>query len=351
MSADKAPEAPSLNRGKHLVIGGAGSIGSEIVDQLVTAGAERVTVLDNLVRGRRSNITASLDTGRVELVEGDIRDRALVRELVDGPGGVDTVFNQAATPITQCADDPRLAVDVMVNGTINVLEAIDKVGKSATAAARGTRAPKLVAASSASVHEMAEVLPMGERHRAHNNHTAYGASKMPGDKIVASFRNKYGLDYVIMRYVNVYGPYMDVHGKYAEVLVRWMERIDDGLPPLIYGDGSNAVDFVTTEDVTRANLLAAVSPITAGVYHVASGTEVSLQDLAEALLRVMGSDLPVEYVTERTSKSVERQLADTSAVARDLGFHATIGLDEGLHQLVEWWRSLRVGVATDSSHI
>lgn len=337
--------ASRLQGGRYLVTGGAGTIGSEIVDQLVAAGAQRVTVLDNLVRGHRSNIADALDSGRVELVEGDILDRSLVRELVNDPAGLDAVFHQAAIRITQCAEDPRLAVDVMVNGTFNVLEAVAGVGNSASAAARGTRAPKVVAASSASVYGMAEAFPTTERHHPYNNDTIYGAAKTFNEGMLASFRAMYGLDYVMLRYFNVYGPRMDVHGKYTEVLVRWMERIDDGLPPLIFGDGQQTMDFVIAEDIARANLLAAASPVTEGVYNVASGTETSLQELAEALLRVMDSDLPVEYGPERAVNSVVRRLADTSAAERDLGFRATIGLDEGLRRLVEWWRPLREEVA------
>lgn len=325
------PDLTTLSGGRFLVTGGAGTIGSEIVDQLLAAGAEQVDVLDNLVRGRRSNIAAALETGRVNLVEGDIRDRALVRELVDGK---DVVFHQAAIRITQCAEDPRLAVDVMVNGTFTVLEAAVSAG-----------VPKVVAASSASVYGMAEEFPTTERHHPYNNDTIYGAAKTFNEGMLASFRAMYGLDYVMLRYFNVYGPRMDVHGKYTEVLVRWMERIDDGLSPLIFGDGSQTMDFVISEDIARANLLAAASPITAGVYNVASGTETSLKDLAEALLRVMGSDLPVEHGPERAVNSVVRRLADTSAAERDLGFRTTVGLDEGLRQLVQWWRPLRDEVA------
>ncbi|MEW1982237.1 SDR family NAD(P)-dependent oxidoreductase [Citricoccus sp. NPDC079358] len=343
----------SLNGRRFLVTGGAGTIGSEIVDQLVAAGAEKVTILDNLVRGRRSNIAAALESGRVELVEGDILDRALVRDLVADRNGVDTVFHQAAIRITQCAEDPRLAVDVMVNGTFNVLEAVAAVGNSASAAASagGRRAPRVVAASSASVYGMAEQFPTTERHHPYNNDTIYGAAKTFNEGLLASFRAMYGLDYVMLRYFNVYGPRMDVHGKYTEVLVRWMERIDDGLPPLIFGDGSQTMDFVIAGDIARANLLAAASPITEGVYNIASGTETSLKDLAEALLRVMGSDLPIEYGPERAVNSVVRRLADTSAAERDLGFRATTGLDEGLRRLVEWWRPLREEVAAGRSLI
>ena len=310
-----------------LVTGGAGTIGSEIVDQLIRAGAGQVVVLDNLVRGRRENIVDAFATGRVDLVEGDIRDRDTVAELVRGQ---DAVFHQAAIRITQCAEDPRLAVDVMVNGTFNVIEA---------AAAAGV--PKVVAASSASVYGMAEEFPTTERHHPYNNDTTYGAAKAFNEGMLASFRAMYGLDHVLLRYFNVYGPRMDAHGKYTEVLVRWMERIDDGLPPLIFGDGSQTMDFVFTEDIARANLLAAAAPVTSGVYNVASGTETSLLDLARTLLRVMGSDLPVEHGPERAVNSVVRRLADTTAAERDLGFRATVPLEQGLERLVTWWRPLR----------
>ncbi|SDB93468.1 UDP-glucose 4-epimerase [Raineyella antarctica] len=321
----------ALRGRRFLVTGGAGTIGSGIVDQLLAAGAERVDVLDNLVRGRRANLAGALASGRVELVEGDIRDRSLVGGLVRGQ---DVVFHQAAIRITQCAEDPRLAVDVMVNGTFNVVEAAASAGVS-----------KVVAASSASVYGMAEEFPTTERHHPYNNDTIYGAAKTFNEGLLASFRAMYGLDYVMLRYFNVYGPRMDVHGKYTEVLVRWMERIDDGLPPLIFGDGSQTMDFVFSEDIARANLLAAAGPVTAGVYNIASGEETSLLELAQTLLRVMGSDLPVVHGPERTVNSVVRRLADTSAAARDLGFRSTVSLDEGLRRLVEWWRPLRDEVA------
>jgi UDP-glucose 4-epimerase len=154
-----------------------------------------------------------------------------------------------------------------------------------------------------------------------------------------------GLDYVILRYFNVYGPRMDVHGLYTEVLVRWMERIADGRPPLIFGDGLQTMDFVFTRDIARANLLAATADLHEGVYNIASGTETSLLQLAEALLRAMDSDLSVEHGPERAVNGVTRRLADTSAAERDLGFTAEVGLDEGLRELVEWWRPLREEIA------
>jgi UDP-glucose 4-epimerase len=314
-----------------LVTGGAGTIGSTLVDQLVQAGAARVQVIDNLVRGRRANLDDAIASGRVELIDGDIRDADLVDALTRGK---DLVFHQAAIRITQCAEEPRLALEVLVDGTFNVVEA----------AARH-RVGKLIAASSASVYGMAEEFPTTERHHHHNNDTLYGAAKSFNEGLVRSFRAMAGLDYVLLRYFNVYGPRMDVHGLYTEVLVRWMERIADGRPPLIFGDGTQTMDFVCVPDIARANLLAAQSDVVEGVYNIASGTETSLLGLAQALLRAMDSDLHVEHGPERAVNGVVRRLADTEAARRDLGFEASIGLEEGLRMLVDWWRPLRSEIA------
>jgi UDP-glucose 4-epimerase len=318
-----------------LVTGGAGTIGSTLVDQLVDAGAGHVDVLDNLVRGRRANLDGALASGRVTLVDGDIRDRDLVRDLTRGK---DLVFHQAAIRITQCAEEPRLALEVLVDGTFNVLEA-----------AATERVAKVVAASSASVYGMAEQFPTGERHHHHNNDTFYGAAKSFNEGMLRSFRAMSGLDYVALRYFNVYGPRMDVHGLYTEVLVRWMERIADGQPPVIFGDGRQTMDFACTTDIARANVLAAVSDVTEGVYNVASGSETSLLQLAEALLRVMGSDLHVEHGPDRPVNGVVRRLADVSAAREDLGFVTRVGLEEGLRELVDWWRPLRAEIAAGRS--
>ena len=317
----------ALNGARVLVTGGAGTIGSTLVDQLLDAGAARVDVLDNLVRGRIDNLSGALATGRATLVDGDIRDRSLVHELTRGK---DLVFHQAAIRITQCAEDPRLALEVLVDGTFNVFEAAAEHGVD-----------KIVTASSASVYGLAEQFPTGERHHHHNNDTFYGAAKSFNEGMIRSFKAMNDLDYVVLRYFNVYGPRMDVHGLYTEVLVRWMERIADGKPPLIFGDGQQTMDFVFTSDIARANLLAAESDVTEGVYNVASGQETSLLQLAEALLRAMDSDLSVEHGPERAVNGVSRRLADTTAASSDLGFTATTELEAGLRELVEWWQPLR----------
>jgi UDP-glucose 4-epimerase len=310
-----------------LVTGGAGTIGSHVVDELVRGGAAEVVVLDNFVRGRRDNLAWALDNGPVRLVEGDIRDVALVRELT---AGQDLVFHLAAIRITQCAEEPRLANEVLVDGTFNVVEAAAEAGVK-----------KLIASSSASVYGLAEQFPTTERHHPYNNDTFYGAAKAFNEATLRSFHAMQGLDYVALRYFNVYGPRMDIHGLYTEVLIRWMERIESGTAPLILGDGLQTMDFVHVADIARANILAARADVTDEVFNVASGTETSLRDLAQALSDVMKSDLAPEFGPARAVNGVTRRLADTSAAADRLGFRAELSLNEGLQGLVEWWRSSR----------
>ena len=309
---------------KHLVTGGAGLVGSHIADLLARQGAGEIVVVDDFSRGRRENLAAAIERGPVRIVEGDIRDVELLGELM---AGVDTVFHQAAIRITQCAEMPRLAHDVLATGTFNVLEA---------AVAAGVR--KVVAASSASIYGQAEDFPTREDHHPWANDTLYGAAKVYLEGLLRSFHAMHGLDWVALRYFNVYGPRMDVHGVYTEVLVRWMERIAAGQPPIIFGDGTQTMDFVYIEDIARANLLAAESDATDEVFNVATGVETSLRELAEKLLAVMGSDLEVEYAPPRKVNPVARRWASTEAARQRLGFEAAVPLEEGLRRLVDWWR-------------
>ena len=313
-----------------LITGGLGLVGSHIADALVERDVE-VVVLDDLSRGRRANLARAEAGGTVRVVEGDIRDQALVHRVTDG---VDVVFHQAALRITRCAEEPRLAIDVLVNGTANVLDAAVKAGVR-----------KVVAASSASVYGMAERFPTAEDHHPYANDTLYGAAKAFNEGLLRSYHAMYGLDYVALRYFNVYGPRMDIHGVYTEVLVRWMERIAAGRPPLIMGDGLQTMDFVHVCDIARANVLAATSDVTDEVFNVAGGTETSLVELAQALLDVMGADLPVEYGPARSINSVVRRLADTTRARERIGFRAEVSLEDGLRSLVEWWRAEQMEVA------
>lgn len=318
-----------------LITGGAGLVGSHIADLLVERSAKEIVILDNFVRGRRENIARAMSSGLVTVVEGDIRDRKLVADVMQG---IDIVFHQAAIRITQCAEDPRLALEVLVDGTFNVAEQAvrSKVGK-------------LVAASSASVYGMADEFPTAELHHPYNNRTFYGAAKVFNEGLLRSFHEMYGLPYVVLRYFNVYGPRMDIFGVYTEVLIRWMERIVAGQGPLIFGDGKQTMDFIFSEDIARANIAAADSSVVDEVFNVASGVETSLNDLAAALLRAMGSSAPVEYGPERKVNPVARRIADTSKARRLLGFEASVSLEDGLRKLVKWWLAERQ--AKESAHV
>lgn len=305
--------------------GGAGMIGSTIVDQLIDHEIDQIVVIDNLVRGLRANLSRALESGRVTLVEGDIGDRAVLAKVM---AGVDVVFHQAALRITQCAAEPRRAMEVLVDGTFNVLEA-------AVAAGAG----RVVAASSASVYGLAQTFPTPEDHHTYASRTLYGAAKAFNEGMLRSFNEMYGLEYVALRYFNVYGPRMDADGVYTEALIRWMQRIDAGQPPLIFGAGSQTMDFVYVEDVARANVLAAESSLSDEVLNLGGGSETSLNELALALLSAMGSQLRPSHTTERTVNAVSRRLADTSRARALLGFEAEVSLEDGLRRLVEWWRS------------
>ena len=308
-----------------LITGGAGLVGSHIADLLVKEEVAEIIILDNFTRGRRENLAEAEANGPLVMVEGDIRDRQLLADVMQG---VDVVFHQAAIRITQCAQEPRLALEVLADGTFNVLEA-----------AVNAKVKKIVAASSASIYGMAEDFPTTESHHPYNNRTFYGAAKTFNEGMLRSFYEMYGLDYVALRYFNVYGPRMDIYGVYTEVLIRWMERIVAGKPPLIFGNGKQTMDFVYIKDIARANILAAKADVTDEVFNIASGVETSLNDLAYSLAKVMKSDLEPEYGPERKVNPVQRRLADVNKAKQLLGFEAQVSLEEGLQQLVNWWCS------------
>jgi UDP-glucose 4-epimerase len=312
-----------MNFKRALITGGAGLVGSHIADLLVRDGLDEIVIVDNFTRGRRDNLANALASGTITIVEGDVRDRKLMAEAMRG---IDVVFHQAAIRITQCAEDPRLALDVLSTGTFNVLEA-----------AVAARVKKVVAASSASVYGLAEEFPTPETHHGYDNRTIYGAAKLFNEGLLRSFHDMYGLNYVALRYFNVYGPRMDIHGVYTEVLIRWMERLAKGEPCLILGDGTQTMDFVFIEDIARANVLAAKANVTDEVFNVASGTETSLNELAAALGRVMGCCRQPQYGPARKVNPVSRRLADTAKAERLLGFKARVSLEEGLSRLVAWW--------------
>ena len=308
-----------------LVTGGAGLIGSTTIDLLLRKHAPaQVVVLDNLDRGTLANLEQVRTDPRLSIVKGDICDAEIVRRVTQG---MDAVIHLAALRITACAADARRAMQVMCDGSFNVVDAAREAGVK-----------KIVAASSASIYGLAESFPTREDHHPYNNQTFYGAGKVMLEGLLRSYHSMSGLPYVALRYFNVYGPRMDLHGKYTEVLIRWMDRIAAGQPPLILGDGHQTMDFVYIDDVARSNVLALASDIEDDVFNVASGMETSLNDLAAALLKVMVSDLRPEYGPERGVNPVPRRLADTSKAQRMLGFKSQVNLGVGLARLVAWWQ-------------
>src|SRR5262245_56043994 len=318
-----------IDGAKILVTGGCGLVGSTTIDLLLREQyPARIWMGDSLGRGTLGNVEDALADPRVTLVRGDIRDPATMHRVT---ASMDAVIHMATLRITACAAEPRAALGVMCDGTFNMAEAAQAAGVQ-----------KVVAASSASIYGLADVFPTPEDHHPYNNRTWYGASKIMLEGLLRSFNDMYGLPYVALRYFNVYGPRMDIHGKYTEVLIRWMERIAAGQPPLILGDGSATMDFIYIEDVARSNILALQADASDEVFNVGSGTETSLNELAAALLRVMGSRLEPEYGPERKVNPVSRRLADVSKAERLLGFCAQVGLDEGLSRLVDWWQAQRV---------
>jgi len=313
-----------LKNRRVLITGGAGLVGSHIADLLVGEGVSEIVVFDNFDRGRRENLTWAVENGPVTIIEGDIRDR---ERLLNSMEGVDVLFHQAAIRITQCAEEPRLALDVLVSGSYNVIEAAVKA-----------KVKKVVAASSASVYGAAEEFPTTEKHHPYNNRTIYGAAKVFNESLLRSFNEMYGLDFVALRYFNIYGPRMDAFGIYTEVFIRWMECIEAGKPPVIFGDGKQTMDFIHVKDIARANIFAAKSGLSDDFINIASGEETSLSQLAETLLKVMNSELSPEYGPVRKVNNVQRRLADTQKARQLLGFETRISLEDGLRGMVNWWR-------------
>jgi UDP-glucose 4-epimerase len=294
-----------LSGRKVVVTGGAGFIGSHTVNLLAEAGCSDIVVIDDMVRGRPENLLDAGTRGPVRLIQGDIRNRELMEDLF---AGVDTVFHLAALRITQCAAEPRRAIEVMVDATFDLLDLCVR-----------SRVRKVIMASSASVYGMATEFPTPERHHPYADRTLYGAAKAFGEGMLRSFRDLHGLDYVALRYFNVYGPRMDIHGRYTEVLVRWMERVEAGLAPIIFGDGKQTMDLVHVADVARANLLAATAEASDVALNVGSGTETSLLELASLVAQVMDRDhLPLIHEPERAVNPVPRRLADIDAAKQSM---------------------------------
>ena len=310
-------------RGKKLlVIGGAGLIGSHVVEELLKEDVKKVIVYDNFCRGTYENLEQALGDARCRIFEigGDILQTDILSRAMEG---VDGVIHLAALWLLQCYEFPRAAFDVNIRGTFNVLEACV-----------ANNIERLVYSSSASVYGDAVEEPMTEEH-PYNNWTFYGATKIAGEHMFKSYHNRYGLKGVGLRYMNVYGPRQDYRGTYIAVMMKILDNLDKGISPVVYGDGSQAYDFIAVEDTARANVCALKSDVPFGCYNVGRGIKTSIKELTELLLRMTDSDLPIEY--EPAGQTfVTNRVGDPVAAERDLGFTWTIDLEEGMRRLIDW---------------
>ncbi len=304
-----------------LVVGGAGLIGSHTVDQLIRENTREIRVYDNFVRGRAENLRGALTDPRVKIWDagGDILQTDILESAMDG---VDGVFHFAALWLLQCHEFPRSAFDVNIRGTFNVMEACVKQGVK-----------RLVYSSSASVYGDAVKEPMDEGH-PFNNKNFYGATKIAGEAMLRAFHHRYGLDYVGLRYMNVYGPRQDYQGADIAVILKMRDAIDRGEAPTILGDGSEAFDFVAVEDCARANVCAMKATTTDRFYNVGTGKRTSLKELAELLQELTASDKPIRYAPRSQATLVRNRIGDPRRAAQELGFAAEISLHEGLGRLV-----------------
>jgi UDP-glucose 4-epimerase len=311
---------PSLTGSRIAVVGGAGLVGSHIVDQLVHTDVEEILVFDNFVRGTRRNVEQACSSSKVRLVVGDVRDRAALRQVLDG---VDYVFLLTALWLGECVAQPREALDVNVVGLYNVIELCQELGIK-----------KIVYSSSASVYGDAVQVPMTEDH-PFNNRTFYGATKVAGEQFLRAFYDMYGLPYVGLRYMNIYGPRMDYKGTYVSVIMKVLDRIQQGLPPIIFGDGSQSYDFIHVSDVARANILALQSEATDECFNIGMGVRTTINELVALLLEITGSTLQPEYRPQERM-FVTHRVGSTDKAEKMLGFRATIPLRAGLRSVVTW---------------
>ena len=312
-----------LEGSRLLLIGGAGLIGSHTADRLLREDVRELVIYDNFVRGRHENLQGALADPRVKIFDigGDILQTDILEAALDGADGV---FHFAALWLLQCHEFPRSAFDVNVRGTFNVMEACVKKGVK-----------RLVHSSSASVYGDAVEEPMSEDH-PFNNKNFYGATKIAGEAMLRAFHHRYGLDYVGLRYMNVYGPRQDYRGAYIAVIMKMLDAIDRGESPTVLGDGSEAFDFVAVEDCALANVRAMQAETSDRFYNVGTGTRTSLKELAELLLDLTGSNQPVAYAPRSAATLVRNRIGDPRRAAEEIGFTAEIPLREGLERLIAW---------------
>ncbi len=318
---------------KFVVVGGAGLIGSHTVDRLLREDIGEVIIYDNFVRGSRENLAEALKDPRVRVydVGGDVMQTDILQSAFKG---ADAVFHLAALWLLQCHEYPRTAFDVNVRGTFNVMEACVATGIQ-----------RLVWSSSASVYGDAVTEPMEEDH-PFNNKNFYGATKIAGEAMLRAFHHRYGLNFVGLRYMNVYGPRQDYHGAYIAVIMKMLDAIDNGQSPTIMGDGSEAFDFVAVEDCALANVAAMKADAVDSFYNVGTGKRTSLKELAELLVNLTGSNQPIQYAPRSQATLVRNRIGSPKKASAEIGFTSEIDLRDGLARLIEWRANHKAEVAT-----
>lgn len=310
-----------------LVTGGAGFVGSYIVEMLLERDAKKVIIVDNMIRGSQRNMKAFIKNPKVEFIEGDIRDTQLMDDLISK---VDYVFHLAAVRITRYAADPFEGFEVMVRATHDIFHACVK-----------HKIKKVVYSSTASVYGLAQHFPTPESDHPYDNKTLYGGAKLFGESLLRSLHDSNGLDYVALRYFNIYGQRMDTEGKYTEVMVKWLDCIKDNRAPLIFGDGSTSMDFVHVKDVAAANIAALEADVTDEVFNIGYQRETSLKELLTLLLEANNSTLQPEHRPDNTINPVSKRIADISKAEKLLNFKPTISLEEGLKELSNWYFEIK----------
>lgn len=309
-----------LDGSKLVIFGGAGLIGSHTVDQVLLEDVSEVVVFDNFSRGSSENLEAVLEDPRLTVIEGDITDSGDVSAVVEGADGV---FHLAALWLLHCQEHPRDGHDVNLTGTYNILQACSESGIQ-----------RLVFSSSASVYGEAVVDPMDESH-PFNNTTIYGATKIGGEAMANAFYHRNGLGYVGLRYFNVYGPRQDYKGAYVAVIMKMLDALDRGEAPAVFGDGTQAYDFVSVGDCARANVAAMKAEVVDRFFNVCTGTRTSIGDLAELLIQLTGRQVDIDYRPAGVS-FVRNRIGDPTAARLALDFVADTDLVEGLRELIVW---------------
>jgi UDP-glucose 4-epimerase len=308
---------------KILVTGGAGFIGSYVVEELLLLKPVKIIIIDNLIRGSRENMKNFIHNPIIDFVEGDIRDKKLLEMHISRS---DYVFHMAALRINACAANPDDGFEVMVKATYDLAQLCVK-----------HKVRKVIFSSSASVYGLANTFPTPETQNPYDNQTFYGAAKLWGEQLFRSFKFMYNLDYIALRYFNVYGPRMDTDGKYTEVMIKWLDCIREKRNPVIFGDGSDSMDFVYVKDIARANVAALQSDVTDETFNIGNCKETSLTQLLDILLKVNHCDLKTEYKEKNSINPVSRRLADNKKAKNLLGFTPCVNLEEGLLELTNWY--------------